>query len=72
MTRARHALPTLPLLLAACVAYDTAGPPVPSLAGTYATVIDVFGAPPTPIPYVMALRNFYPWCEFPRGRRDPQ
>lgn len=120
-----RALPVL--ALAACVAYDTAGPPVPSIDGTYATriavsfandlelrtdtllawitlrdihyrghfegtyrtalgdsglfagverpestlVVDVFGAPPKPIAYVLALRVLYPWCDFPRLGTGP-
>jgi len=40
MTWRRPALPALStVLMLACVAYDIAGPPVPSLAGTYATTI---------------------------------
>lgn len=123
MTRTVASLCALPLLLiCACVAYDTAGPPVPSIDGTYATtiavsyanyleqrsdtltafitlrdihyrgsfngtyhtalgdsglvagaerpestlVVAVFGAPPKPIAYVVAIRRLYPWCDFPR------
>ena len=32
---------TLPLGVAACVAYEIAGPPVPSIDGTYASIISV-------------------------------
>ena len=112
---------------AACVAYDTAGPAVPSIDGTFATtialsyanhlelrsdtltawitlrdidyrgrfegtyrtalgdsglvagaerpestlVVNVFGAPPKPIAYVMAVRQLYPWCDFPRLGTGP-
>ena len=28
--------------------------------------MDVFGAPPKPIAYVVAIRQLYPWCDFPR------
>lgn len=112
---------------AACVAYDTAGPAVPSIDGTFATTIaisyanhielrsdtlsawitlrdihyrgrfegtyrtelgdsglvagaqrqdsalnvNVFGAPPKPIAYVMAMRQLYPWCDFPRLGTGP-
>jgi len=42
VSRALASLRALPLaLLSACVAYDTAGPPVPSIDGTYAAVITV-------------------------------
>ena len=42
MTPFRAALLALPLVASpACVAYDTAGPTVPSIDGTYATVIAV-------------------------------
>lgn len=110
------------LTAAGCVAYDTAGPPVPSIDGTYSIVIavgysnyiellddtllasftlratgyrgrfegtyrtalgdsglvggrerpestlvvDVFGAPPKPIAYVIGLRQLFPWCDFAR------
>ena len=110
------------MLICACVAYDTAGLPVPSIDGTYETtialsyanslelrsdtltafitlrdihyrgrfegtyrtalgdsglvagaerpestlVVDVFGAPPKPIAYVVAIRQLYSWCDFPR------
>lgn len=112
---------------AACVAYDTAGPAVPSIDGTYTTriavsfanglelrsdtlqawitlrdvhyrghfegtyrtafgdtgrfagverpestlVVDVFGAPPKPIAYIVALRVLYSWCDFPRLGTGP-
>src|SRR5439155_17727410 len=39
--RRRRCVLTLPLGVAACVAYDIAGPPVPSVDGTYATIIAV-------------------------------
>jgi hypothetical protein len=128
VTPFRVALRALPLAAAAaCVAYDTAGPAVPSIDGTYATkitisyanyvelrrdsltawitlrdihyrgrfegtyrtplgdsglfagaerpestlVVNVFGAPPKPIAYVMAVRQFYPWCDFPRLGTGP-
>jgi len=122
VTWARAVLGTLLVLATtACVAYDTAGPPVPSINGTYTStiavslandlelrsdtllawitlrdvhyrghfegtyrtalgdsgrfagverpestvVVDVFGAPPKPIAYVLGLRVLYPWCDFP-------
>jgi hypothetical protein len=123
VSHATVSLRALPLILiCACVAYDTAGVPVPSIDGTYATtiavsyanylelrsdtltamitlrdihyrgrfegtyrtalgdsglvagaerpestlVVDIFGAPPKPIAYVVAIRQLYPWCDFPR------
>jgi len=39
--RRRRLTLTLPLGVAACVAYEIAGPPVPSVDGTYASVIAV-------------------------------
>jgi hypothetical protein len=128
VTPSRVALRALPLAAAAaCVAYDTAGPPVPSIDGTYVTtiaisyanyielrsdtlttwitlhdihyrgnfegtyrtalgdsgqvagverpertlVVNVFGAPPKPIAYVLALRQLYPWCDFTRLGTGP-
>lgn len=128
MTRIGAALRALPVVAsAACVAYDTAGPAVPSIDGTYVTtialsfandlelrsdtlfasitlrdvhyrghfegtyrtalgdsgrfagverpestlVVDVFGAPPKPIAYVLALRALYPWCDFTRLGTGP-
>jgi len=121
VTPIRAALRALPLAAAACVAYDTAGPAVPSIDGTYATtitisyanyvelrsdtltawitlrdihyrghfegtyrtalgdsgrfagverpestlVVNVFGASAKPLAYVTALRQLYPWCDFP-------
>jgi len=124
----RCAVRALPLAtVAACVAYDTAGPAVPSIDGTYTTtiaisyenyvamrndtltawitlrdlhyrgrfdgtyrtalgdsglfagderpegtlVVNVFGALPKPIAYVMAVRQLYPWCDFPRLGTGP-
>ncbi len=34
-------------------------------------VVNVFGAPPKPIAYVIAIRRLYPWCDFPRLGTGP-